>query len=218
MRTITVIIGIVIVLVMTGICLSQEGEERVTSLFVLRNDWVSPKEGKSSVTQLNSGYWHFKSFGGGIDVKSNLQANFLEAQPYLTINSGPWYLLGGFSTNSAGADYIQTGLWYIKSFSKLTVIADLRNYWAVSEKANGYTDNLLEVTYPLTEKFFTGFDFRFDHWWKGKSHDWYLAGPLIGYNLTKSTSIFLRVSREWDVLDSRTSRADRIRIGLKLCF
>lgn len=202
-----------------NVCFAQSnGKDKITTSLTIKNDFGFPKDGEDYTTQAISAYWHYKWLGGGIDLRANFRNDFLEASPYLTLNYAHWYLLGGCVVDSEGSDFIQVGLWYINTIGKFNVVLDLRNYWPVDGKnLNSYTDDFLEVTYPLSDRFFVGIDLEYAHWWEGPSHDYLSVGPLVGYKISKNVSIFVRPTYDWNFAD-KTTGTTRVRVGLSLSF
>ena len=199
----------------SAFCADQEKEEKVSTTITIKNDWVFPNSGESFDVQRLSAYWHYRYLGGGFDLNYGRKGDYIQVKPYLTLNKGPWYLVGGFSADNY-SQYVQTGFWYVNTFDKLGVFLDVRNYFGVGGKSDSYLDNFLELTYPLGKKFYVGVDLIYDHWWQG-SHDWALVGPLVGYKFTDTVSAFVRVSHEWDMA-GKTSEANCVRLGLTFKF
>ncbi|MFH1210657.1 MAG: hypothetical protein V1645_01960, partial [archaeon] len=95
MRNLAMVVALVLAL--TSIVYGGEGD-KVDGLVVFKNDWFFPKEGKDFSVQALCTYFHWKYLGGGFDLRYRGKGDdFVEFQPYLTLNKGPWYVLGGFS-------------------------------------------------------------------------------------------------------------------------
>lgn len=201
-----------------GVTFAQDKEAKVSGSIVSKTDFVFPQEGKSKTTEVLSMYWQYKRLGGGLDVVMDPKNDFFQTEPYLTFNKGPWYLLGGAAINSAGNRWAQTGGWYINKFGRFNLVIDVRNYWGLNSQSVSFLDTFGEATYDLSEKLFAGLDVEYVHWWKGKSHNRYFVGPVLGYKVIKNLTVFVRPSREWDALAGSTKYTDKVRIGLKFCF
>jgi len=164
-------------------------------------------------------FWHYNNWLGGVlDVTTKPKFNYVQVKPYLTINKGPFYLLGGVSTDSVGTDYAHSGIWYTDTLNKVKVFFDLRNYWGIGGEPVDYLDAFLELERSLGEKFFYGLDLDYCHYWQDENHNFYFVGPYIGYKFTKSFAVFVRPSMEWDVLEGVSSKTDKIRLGVKINF
>lgn len=208
----------VVILVANTVMAQEPTTERVSTMIDIRNDLIVPEKGESQMAQSVNVLWRYKGFGGFLETDYKSKSHTLTIKPSLLFRLGSWHLLGGLSTNSQGADFAQTGAWFIDSFGNFKVLADLRNFWSISGRGNSYTDNLLRIMYPITSKFSIGADLAYDHWWNETNHNWYFVGPRISYQLTKGVSIYTRVSREWDALGDKTQTVDRIRLALAFAF
>jgi hypothetical protein len=216
------IIAVVLMLIpILNVWAEEIDGEKVSTTLVLKGDFVKPKHSEAYFASQFNGYWHYKWFGGGIDVTDNRKAGWTQIKPYLTANKGPFYVLVGFQADTDKANYVQTGAWYVNRFKKLNVFLDVRNFWAASNKCYDYLDAWLAIWHPVTpisEKLYIGTELEYIHYWAGPRHNWYFIGPLVGYELTKNISIFVRLSREWDVCGSKTETTDRVRLGVKFNF
>jgi hypothetical protein len=218
-----VFISIIIIVLgsMATVYADEPKIERIEGLIVLKNDWVS----KTGNIPCISTYFHWKYLGGGFDLRYYGRGRTLEFQPYLTLNKGPWYGFIGYSMDDNHAQYVQTGMWYIKNFGKLNILADVRNWWSLDvDKARTYFDPYIQLLYPLPkplntvdDKFYFGLEGEVNHWWRG-SHNWYLVGPVLDCNITKNLALFFRPSHEWDINQGVTKRAYRFRTGLIVKF
>jgi hypothetical protein len=197
----------------------ESGEEKVSTLLILKNDLVSPQQGKSFFSQTISGYWHYKWIGGGGDFTYTPRKDFLEMKPYVTVNKGPFYALLGYSGNSLEQKYVQVGGWYWNTFGKLTVFVDVRNYCATNKSTVSYLDAWISAYYKLGDRFYIGAENRVAHWWDPKKdHNQVMLGPLAGINITKTTSVYVRPSVSWDMVDGITKRDFCVRVGWKTVF
>ena len=115
----------------------EETAQKASTSITLKNDFVEPEEKESYHKQSASIYFHDGNwFGGGVNIALKPKYDYTEVKPYLTINKGPVYLLGGLSTDSTGSDYFQGGIWYVNTSNKLSVFLDLRNYWGYWRRNN----------------------------------------------------------------------------------
>lgn len=198
---------------------SEPSEEKVSTLLILKNDLVAPQHGKSFFSQTITGYWHYKWIGGGGDFTYAPRKEYLEIKPYVTVNKGPFYALLGYSGNSLEQKYIQAGGWYLNTFGKLTVFVDVRNYFGVNKSSISYLEAWISAYYKLGERFYIGAENKVAHWWDPKKdHNQVMLGPLVGYNITKTTSVYVRPSVTWDQIDGHTKRDFCLRVGLKFVF
>ncbi|MFH1583084.1 MAG: hypothetical protein ABIB72_02065 [Candidatus Falkowbacteria bacterium] len=219
MKKIIPLLAVASALLMVNLVLAQDpNSERVSTLIDIRNDFILSEKGENQTGQSMKVLWQYKWIGGFLESDYKSKNHALTIKPSFLLKQGPWYFLGGASTNSQGSDFVQAGVWYLNSFGKFNIFLDLRNYWSVSDKENGYTDNLLRVMYPIGGKFSAGFDLYYDHWWNQPSHNWFLVGPRVKYQLTKKINIYLRVSHEWDVFNGKTGGTDRIITGIQIFF
>jgi hypothetical protein len=193
-------------------------KKEVSTLAILKNDLIIPKEGKNIEVNSLFTYWNLGSWGVGSEFTVKPGKDYLEAKPIITLNKGSWSLVAGLSTNSLGADYAQGGAWYIKKHFGLNTFADVRYYGAISEKAISYFDGFFEATAPLSGRFDAGINAVYDYW-PDSGSDWYLVGPVVYCKLSKSVKVLGRVSREWNAANgAETTYADRFRLALKLNF
>lgn len=191
--------------------------EKVFGSIDIRNDFIFPEKGDDMIGQSVNILFRYKSLGGYLETDYKSKDHSLTLKPAILFCIGQWSLLGGMSTNSKGADFAQTGIWYANSLGKLNFLVDARNYWSITSQSNGYFEIFSRATYPVIEKVSAGVDLDFTHWW-GDGHNCYFIGPRISYQLTERISIYARVSREWNVLDAGTETTDRIRLGVAVTF
>jgi len=217
-----VFILIPFLLILTTVYAEEPKEPKIEGLIVLKNDWI-PKPG-NDIPCLST-HFKYKSLGGGFDLRYYNRGKVTEFQPYITMNKGPWYALVGYSVDANNVQYAQTGIWYIKNFGKLNILADVRNWWSLDTgKAKSYFDPFVQVLYPfpkawnIDNKLYFGVEGEINHWWSGPSHNWYLIGPVVGCNITKNLAVFVRASHEWNVKEDVMERAYRIRTGLIVKF
>jgi hypothetical protein len=217
--------GMMTVVLMLALALTVWAEEtdndKVSTTLVFKGDFVKPQSGQAHFASQFNGYWHYKWFGGGIDVTDKRHTGWTQVKPYLTANKGPFYALVGLQADTDKTSHVQTGAWYVNRFKKLNVFLDVRNYWAVSGDCQNYLDAWLSVSHPVTpisEKLYVGTELEAIHYWTGPAHNWFLVGPFIGYDLTKNISIFARLSRDWDVCGGKTATTDGVRMGVRLTF
>lgn len=196
---------------------ADEQVDQVSTMVMFKSDVAFPKVGESFDAQGISTYWHKGNFGAGIDVDVIRSLDFTQVKPYVTLNRGPWYLVGGYSTGDAG-EYAQVGFWYINTFGKFNVVFDVRNDFGLDIASPSFLDCFGEVTHPIGDsQFYVGLDAVYDRWWQG-DHTWAMVGPLVGYKFTPQISAFVRLTHEWDVLGGETNEANRLRVGLVLNF
>jgi hypothetical protein len=218
--TMVVVTLIMIMTLVSAICFAEEKSEEnsVSSTIAVWNETYSPSKGENKNFQRMFGFFNYKplGIGGAIEVRINEKNNYTELKPYLTFNRGSWYFLGGYSTDTEGLRFIQTGAWYINKFGDWNLTLDMRTYISVDGKKNDYTENLFRISHPIAGKLFGGLDLVYDHWWSESSRNFYMIRPFIGYKITKTLSVVSRYSREWDMGGEINKRADRLR--LELCF
>jgi hypothetical protein len=221
MRKIITIVAVLVAVSTVAISISWAAEaasaEKISTTIILRNDWYSPNDGKAIDLQWYTAYWHYRNFGGGVDVNINPSADYTRIRPFVTLNSGPWYVLAGAAYSNI-EEYAQLGLRYINSINGFNVVFDLRNYIGLDLNSPSYSDNFVEVTHPIGEKFFVGVDMLYDHWWEGDSHDVLLVGPVFGYHFTKTIAAYVRVSHDWNFREAGTKEGNGIRLGLIFNF
>ena len=210
--------AIVLILMASSVLAQEPAAEKLSVMIDIRNDFILPEKGENITAQSVNIWLQGKRFSGFLETDYKSKSHTFTVKPSLLFKQGPWYFLGGASTNSQGSDFIQAGVWFIDSFGRFKILADLRNYWSILGKENGYTDNLFRVMYPIAGRLSVGGDFLFDHWWNGPGHNLYFVGPRIAYQLTKEMSVYTRVSREWDVFGDKTQTVDRIRLALVFIF
>ena len=210
-KIIVILLGILV-----GFCwLADIQAEEVSTSISLKNDWVSPEGGKTYLKQGLSTYWNYEWLGGGLDMTVKPEFDYFAIWPYLTLNQAPFYLLGGVSTDSCGADYVYPGIWYVDTFGETNFFLGLKNYWSIGGEASAsdYLNSFLKITYPVSEKFFAGIDLEYIRWWED-SNNWYFIGPFIGRKITKAVSLIIRPSRSWD----ESTKEDMVRLEMAISF
>lgn len=194
-------------------------QDKVSTFVDFRNDYIMPEKGDDQYVQAMAIWWQYKSFGTIIETSYADKTHSSCLKPSLLWKVGKsYYMLGGVSTDSNGSKFVQTGVWYINKLGKASVYIDLRNYWIITGRNNGYTDNLFRVMYPVGKGFSVGADLIYDHWWKESSHNWYFVGSRLSYKINAKASVYARVSREWNVRKSGSVTTDKLRLGLTFSF
>lgn len=213
------VVFVAVMVVISSLSLTWAGDSDKASTYLdFRQEYKNPQGGAGETGQSIVAWWQYGSIGGLFEGDITNKSHYVDFKPSLLYRKGSFFFLGGFAADSLGSEFIQTGVWYLNTFGKLNVSLDARNYWSITGKDNGYTEEFLRVTHPIAGKIYGGIDMIFDHWWSGKSHSCYFVGPLVGYKFTSTTSLYLRVSREWDVLGGDTRSTDRLRLGLVFYF
>ena len=215
MKKAAIILATAVTLFVSAPILAQEP---VSTIIDIRNDLIFPEKGGDQTAQSLKIWLQYGRISGFLESDFKNENHALTIKPSLLFKQGPWYFLGGLSTNSQGSDFVQAGLWHVSRFGQFSVLLDLRNYWSVSGKGNSYTDNLLRVMYPIAGKLSIGGELSYDHWWNERDRNWFFIGPRVSYQLTKEMSVYVRVSREWDAIGSRTESTDRIRTAVQFNF
>ncbi len=213
------IVAIVVIISLQFAVLAEEKkEDKISTFVVLKNDFVSPQHGESYFSHTTI-YSFYRQFGGGMDITYAPKNNYHCFQPFITLNKGPFYALAGYSGDSLGGKHFQAGAWFAKTHKKLSFFVDLRNFWAVSEEGIGYLDLWVYISHPIgkRERFFVGLETEYIHWWEKQPHNWYMIGPVVGVNITKNISLYVRPSMEWDIAEG-TNRTFKIRTGIKFSF
>lgn len=194
-----------------------QDSEKVSGFVDVRNDIVLPKDEEDITVQSVNIFLKHGRAGVFLESADRSKDHVLTLKPSLLLSKGPWSLLVGAATNSKGADFAQAGAWYINSFGKVNIFADLRNYFSISGQSNGYTDNLFRIMYPITDKISVGAELVFDHWWND-GHNLYLIGPRAIYQFSKTASIYIRVSHEENATCTGTVETNYIRTALMYTF
>lgn len=194
-------------------------QDKISTFIDFRNDYVMPENGDDQYVQAMAIWWQYKSAGLIIEESYADKSHSSCLKSALSWKVGKaWYLIGGVSVNSQGLKFVQTGVWYINKLGKASIYIDLRNYLSITDQKNGYTDNLFRIMYPIGKGFSVGTDLIYDHWWSGPSHSWYFIGPRLSYKINVKTSIYARVSREWNVKEASSVTTDKLRVGLTFSF
>ncbi|GEM_PF-2026726 len=219
-----------------GSALAQDANsEKISGSIDIRiSDFVYPEKGENITGQSLNAFWKYKQYSGLLETSYISESHSFTIKPSIQFSKGPLSALVGLSTNDTGSDFFQVGIWYADSFGKFKVLVDARNYFSITSQENGYIDNFVRVMYPITDKLSAGIDFGYDHWWEGNEHNWYFFGPRAVYQITKDVSIYIRVSREWNVkkvavetiaesttvttMERETDITDKIRLGLIIAF
>lgn len=187
--------------------------KKVETLIILKSEWVKPPQGEGSINYRTTAYWQAEKLGAGIDTTTNTDKDYLLFNPYLTykVNQAPVQLVGGYWTDSAGANFVHSGIWYADKWEKAVVFLEIREYIAVDGKSRDYLDNFLEIVYPVSKKTAIGFNLCYDRQWSGGDRNFIQAGPIAYYHISQNLTIFIRPTRE-------TGSVDRVRFGLKFVF
>lgn len=189
--------------------------EGVDGSITYKANLIKPNNGESFVCYDIESYFRAEKFAFGLNTSINPRHDYLQAKPYVTWSMGKGFsLVGGLSTNSAGADYVHTGVWYAGQFGKVGVFVDPRYYFEVSDEANSYFDSFSEISYPLNDSFTLALDLIYDHW-QESGDNWGLAGPVLYWKASKSITVFTRVARETN-FDG--GNATDVRVGWKWSF
>lgn len=216
----TVVTVVVMIIFLTANEIFAEeviNHEKVSGSIELRNNLIFPEKGEDLTSQTVNVYLQYKQFSGYLETCYKSQDHSFVFKPSIQYTFGHWSLLLGVSSDNSGSDFVQAGLWYANNFGKFKVLVDARNYFSISGKSDGFTDNTLRVMYSITEKISIGTDLMFDRWWND-SHNWYLFGPRVSYQFNNNISLFIRASRDWDVKNIETTTTDQIRTGLIISF
>lgn len=218
-RSIFVVILLALILVPAlGFCFHIIGESAVSKLS-LQTDLMRPKEGDDFVAQKVIMHVQKGDLGLGGETLIITKKDYLRFRPYVTLKAGPVTPIMGLSTDSAGQDFVNAGLWYAKKVgARVNLFVDLRNYWGLNGDSNGFTDNLLAVSVSLSDQAYVGVDLFYDHYWE-TDDDWYKIGIPVGYKLTKDVTVFLRPGFE-RFLPQGGEHADTesLRLGLNVNF
>lgn len=195
------------------------GEKSFANSINLHFDWINvPAKGNF----FNEGadiytLWK-KKVGIGIDATASSSSSFFDIRPYLTVTNWklPISAIIGYNAVSTGAQYVDYGIWYTPKIGQVNVFADIRNFSAVSSKANDYLDAFVDLTIPVNDRFSVGIDIEEIHQWNGKSDNLYI-GPVI-YTKLGTTTLMVRgeLEKHW----SPGSKQDgfNVRIAYKIPF
>lgn len=196
----------------------KEGE--ISTLMLIRNDWVKTEDKDSVQSQEFFGYWLWeKKIGGGIDVVTTPETDCVTVKPFATLKvTSALHLIGGALTTSYGSDYLHGGIWIFQSIGQWRIFLDLREYVEISGKRSDYVDAFTEIIYPVSDKLSLGVVGMYDHWWQDDNHDWFFIGPVSYYHLSKSLTVFCRPSLDWEKTKQDTIRTAKLRFGVKLAF
>lgn len=190
---------------------AADEKNNLTGWLIFKTD--APTNGNGHWAQGLTAYVQHGSWGINLDAFYDYKSEYREVAPYLVYNKGPLYLVAGFLKNSEDQSFIPVGVWYCDKFRNVDYFIDIRNYFGLNG-AEGYLDSFLNVTYPLGKKWQIGADIEQIHYWEKSSNDTFLAGPVIGYKLTKSLKLCVRLAREW----AKEDYTDKIRMFLQYEF
>ena len=88
-------------------------------------------------------------------------------------------------------------------------------------KSTTYSDLFIESVHPVSKGVNAGINACYDHWFGGKQHNWWLAGPIAYFPdlLGKGFTPYVRYAYEQDIVQGqRSTHANDFRIGLKVTF
>lgn len=192
--------------------------KRVSGSITLKNNWANPHGGEGTFFQTVSLFIQTPSFLGlGGDFTYQPKGDYVEYAPYLTVNSGPHYLLAGILANNIGGDYVQFGYWHINQYAGLNVVADLRAYLGTNGNSKSFLDNYLEVTYPVTQTFKAGIVGE-DVYSLASGGNKFQAGPIVYYNVSKTVTILGRYLYAWPSTSAGTIQIDKFRLAVQYSF
>jgi len=198
-----------------------QDEKKISTLMLLKQNWIQPEHGDGFFCEGVTLYWHHKAnIGLGMDIDLIPKSDFQRYRAYLTYNSGPWYALAGVSTDSVGKDYAQFGGWYVNKLGLWEIFLDQRLYAATDGKSTTYSDLYVEAIYPIKD-IKLGLNASYDHWFSSEQHDWWMAGPVVYFTdlLGKGWTPYFRVVYESDIkAGQKNSNAVDFRAALKIAF
>jgi hypothetical protein len=201
---------------------SSQDEKKISTLILLKQNWIQPEHSDGFFCEGVTLYWHHKAnVGFGTDIDFTPKTDFQRYRAYLTYNSGPWYVLAGVSTDSVGKDYAQFGAWYFNNHGLWEIFIDQRLYAATDGKSTTYSDLYVEALYPIAKDIKLGLNASYDHWFSGEQHDWWMAGPVVYFTdlLGKGWTPYFRVAYESDIkAGQKNSNATDFRAALKIMF
>ncbi|MFZ2881574.1 MAG: hypothetical protein WA019_00720 [Candidatus Moraniibacteriota bacterium] len=198
---------------------TEKGQE-ISTLVLMRNDWIKTEDKESVQSQEFLGYWLWeKKIGGGIDVVTTPKSDCITVKAFGTLNlTDSVRFVGGTMTTSYGSDFLYCGVWILQNIGQWRLYLDLREYTEISGKRSDFTDDLIEITYPVTDKLSLGAVGMYDRWWQDNDHNWFFIGPIGYYQLSKSMKVFCRPSLDWERVNDTTIRTAKVRFGVKLAF
>lgn len=198
---------------------SEKGEE-ISTLILMRNDWVKTESKDSVQSQEFFGYWLWeKQIGGGIDVVTTPETDCITVKPFVTLKvTDSVHFVGGTMTTSYGSDYLHGGVWIFHNIGQWRIYLDLREYVEISGKRSDYVDTFVEITRPVTDKLSLGVVGMYDHWWQDDNHDWFFIGPVGYYQVSKNMTVFCRPSLDWEITRQDNIKTAKMRFGVKLVF
>lgn len=190
-----------------------------SSYFLLFHDWVAPEGGQSYQRERVYAYWQKNDIGFELDVFSKPSTDYLNVKSSATFTRGEFSLVGGFLTDSDGADSFGAGLWYTKAYEDIFLFVDVRNFWGLNKETSDFLDVFVSAKHSFGEngRLAAGLEVIYDYWWEGGDR-WYLVGPFAEIGLTDSSKFFARASRSWSVVGGGTFSDNSIRIGLEVFF
>jgi len=192
---------------------SEVKENKPLTFIVQRNDVVVPKDGDSYGSYGLFAWWHnYGWLGLGVDLTVTPKLDYFEANPFVTVNKGPWYLNVGAVTNSSGDDYLHAGMWYFNRFNdKVEIFLDLKNLWGVRGNAADYLDAFLQIEYDVTSSLTLGGVVNYDHYWETSQPDYWAYGPIAYYDISDITKVFGRWTHD-------TDGTNKYRVGFEFCW
>jgi hypothetical protein len=185
-------------LLLPAIALAEDNS--IETFVIQRNDYVVPRDGDPYFSHGIFAWWHtYGWLGLGIDVTVKPKQDFLEANPFVTVNKGPWYLNVGTVTNSDGSDYVHYGIWYFNRHldNKVEIFLDLRNFSGIGGETSDYLDAFLQTEYDITKNLSIGAVADYCRYWE-ESQDYWAYGPIAYYKISDVTKVFGRWTHDTD--------------------
>lgn len=196
---------------------NEKDEQKVDGVVYFNANFINPNDGENFASYDLNLYLLFNDkYGFGLDTTSCPKIDYQSIKPFATANiNKDLNLVGGFLTDSTGADYVHAGFWYSANIGdKINIFIDPRFYLEVSDTAGSYFDAFTEISYLLNDKYTIAFDVVFDYWFES-GNKWLLVGPIVYFKLSDSVSLYSRIACETDF---QGNQAADIRAGLKWTF
>jgi len=227
-KTIHIMLFVVMILFASAVFAEQkeppQDEKKISTLMLLKQNWIQPEHGDGFFCEGVTLYWHHKAnIGLGMDIDLIPKSDYQRYRAYLTYNYGPWYALAGVSTDSAGKDYAQFGAWYFKNHGLWEIFIDQRLYASTDGKSTTYSDLYAEAIYPIVKDVKAGLNGSYDHGFgsKEKSYDWWFVGPVVYFDnlLGRGITPYFRLGYESNTVSGqKNNNAIDARAALKITF
>ena len=197
---------------------AQEQAAKISGLIIFRNNIVATEK-ESHAEEAILAFLRHDRLGLAIEADFNGKNDYEAYKVAFLWKASKSYdvdIVAGIATDNKGEDFVDAGIWLGYKLGKVEFFLDLRDYIGLKNQEKGYTDNFLNIMYPITENVSVGVEAVYDHWWKS-ADDYYLIGPKISLKYAK-IKLNLRYSHDWYEQKIGTAETNGWRFEVEIPF